>query len=261
MGGGVVRMEMTEKLIEAGQGPVLITGAGGGLGREVARGLLKAGRRDLLCHYRTKNAVILEILREYDLDPERHLFGADLSSEEQVRGLGQRIRELHGPLYGLVNIAGASTNAMSWKLSKADFDRVLDANLTTTFLTCREFIPGMREQRGGRVINISSVAAYVGVAGAAHYCAAKAAVVGFSNALAREVAPRGVMVCTIAPGYFDCGLIEMVPEGLRESIRAEIPAGRFGAGNELASLIAYLLSDAGAYCGGQVYHVNGGLYR
>ena len=252
---------MSEQPFVGTAGPVLITGAGGGIGSHVSERLLAAGNRNLLFHYRTRADAIAAILRRYELDPANVLFQADLTDEEQVRSLQERITAMHGPLYGLVNVAGASTNNMSWKLSRQEFDDVLAANLTTTFLTCREFIPQMRERRLGRIINISSVTAFTGTVGAAHYCAAKAAIVGLSLAMARELAPRNIAVSAIALGYFGYGLIDSVPPQMQDRIRADIPAGRFGNAEEAAGLIAYLLSEAGAYSGGQVYHLNGGLYR
>jgi 3-oxoacyl-[acyl-carrier protein] reductase len=118
----------------------------------------------------------------------------------------------------------------------------------------------MREQQRGRIINISSVVAYTGIAGAAHYAAAKAAVIGFTKSLALELAARNVVVSAVALGYFDYGLIHDVPDGLQQEIKSRIPARRFGVRDEFGGLIAYLLSDAGAYAGAQVFHLNGGLY-
>jgi len=240
--------------------PILITGASGGIGTAVTEYLLRAGHRNLVCHYRSKPERIRAILQEYELNPERRLVQADLTSEEDVRRLHVSVLDACGPVGGIVNLAGGSSNGMAWKLGREEFQKVMDMNVLTTFLVCRQFIPAMRERGSGRIINVSSVAAYMGVPGAAHYCAAKAAVIGFSRALALELAPKNVVVSVIALGYFQYGLIDSVSEDLQGHIKARIPLQRFGRGNELGALIEYLLSDAGSYCAGQVYHLNGGLY-
>lgn len=240
--------------------PILITGASGGLGSALTRYLLGQGWRNLVCHYRTSNADLEALLRRYDLDPARHTVQADLTDEQEVANMQRAVAASFGTLYGLVNLAGASSNAMSWKLAKADFQRILDANVVGTFLACRAFIPEMREARSGRIVNISSVVGHTGVAGAAHYCAAKAAVVGLSKALAVELAPRNVSVSIVSLGYFDYGLIHTVPAPQQEQIRSTIPAQRFGSEEEFGGLVKYLLTEAGQYATGQVYHLNGGLY-
>ncbi len=163
---------------------VVLTGASGGVGVALTIYLLAAGLSQLVCQYRTDGSDLFAVMRRHGLDPDRHCFRADLSEEEAVRALGANVRDSFGSVWGLINLAGASSNAMSWKLSLDDFQRVLADNLTTTFLTCREFVPGMRDERAGRIINILSVVAFTGVSGASHYAAAKAGIVGFTKAIA-----------------------------------------------------------------------------
>ncbi len=239
---------------------VLITGASGGLGVALVEHMFACGWRNLVCQYRTHPDRISEVLAANGLEPCDRLRQADLTQEHQVAAMHADIRNMFGPVYGLVNLAGISTNGMSWKLTRREFQEVLDASLLTTFLTCREFVPEMRERQRGRIVNISSVVAYSGVAGASHYAAAKAAVAGFSRSLAVELAPKNITVSTIALGYFDYGLIREVPEEQQQQLRARIPARRFGVREEFGGLVEYLLSEAGAYAGGQVFHLNGGLY-
>jgi 3-oxoacyl-[acyl-carrier protein] reductase len=239
---------------------VVITGASGGIGVALSEHLLKSGYRNLVCHYRSRPGEIGEVLRKHGLDPEERLVQADLLEEAQVASMRRRIEDRVGPVYGLVNLVGGSTNAMSWKLSARQFRETLDLNLTTTFLACREFIPGMRERAAGRIVNISSVVAYSGAAGAAHYGAAKAAIIGFSRGLALELIPKNVVVSVVALGYFQHGLINSIPEDIQAEIRSRIPARRFGTGEEVGGLVEFLLGKGGAYSSGQVYHLNGGLY-
>ena len=239
---------------------VLITGASGGIGKALISLLIEAGWRNIVCQYCTRPDGIAEVLTHHELDPRERLFCADLTDETQAAEMHRRIQTAFGPLYGLVTLAGGSSNGVSWKLSTEEFRRILDVNLMSTFLTCREFIPEMREQARGRIINISSVVAYTGAAGTAHYAAAKAAVIGLSKSLALELAPKHIPVSVIALGYFQYGLINTIPQEHQDRIKSQIPAQRFGEAAELAGLVLYLLNESGAYSSGQVYHLNGGLY-
>lgn len=238
----------------------LITGSNGGLGRDIIDNLLRGGMRNIACHYRSDSSHIREILSRHDVDPERHLFQAELTDEADLRRLRSEIESKLGPVRHLVNLAGGSSNGMSWKLSKAEFENVLRTNLLATFLCCREFIPSMRDGQYGRIVNISSVVGFAGIAGASHYAAAKAGIAGFSKSISLELANRGITVNTLALGYHDVGIISHVPEELQNKIRATIPVGRFGRCSEVAGLLAFLLSPESAYITGQTLHVNGGLY-
>jgi NAD(P)-dependent dehydrogenase (short-subunit alcohol dehydrogenase family) len=238
---------------------VLITGASGGIGKALTALLIEAGWRNIVCQYCSRPEEIADVLSRHDLDPRERLLHADLTDEAQAAELHGRIRSAFGPLYRLVTLAGGSSNGVSWKLSAQEFRRILDVNLMSTFLACREFIPEMREQARGRIINISSVVAYTGAAGTAHYTAAKAAVIGLSKSLALELAPKHITVSVVALGYL-YGLINTIPQEHQDRIKSQIPAQRFGEAGELAGLVSYLLSETGAYSGGQVYHLNGGLY-
>lgn len=238
----------------------LVTGTNGGVGYEVVSHLLAAGERNLVCQYRSGKDRIEQLLTQYDLDPTTHLFQADLTSESEVKSMQAAIKTKLGAVSHVVNIAGASTNGMSWKLSFEDFQKVIADNLFSTFLVCKTFIPDMREAKYGKIVNTSSVVAFSGVAGASHYCAAKAAIVGYSKAISLELAGSSVSVNTLALGYMQFGLIDEVSSDLQEKIKAQIPMKRFGSGNEVGALVQYLLSDHANYITGQVLHLNGGLY-
>jgi 3-oxoacyl-[acyl-carrier protein] reductase len=239
---------------------VVLTGASGGIGLALTNYLLTLGFTRLACQYRTSADELFDTVRRHGLDPQAHCFRADLADEGAVRSFADAIGARFGAPWGLINLAGSTSNGLSWKLPTHEFRRVLDDNLLTTFLACREFIPSMREARGGRIINVSSVVAFNGVAGASHYCAAKAGIVGFSKSIARELVSRQITVNALALGYFDYGMLYTVPEELREGIREQIPAGRFGSAAEVGGMIAYLLGDEAAYTTGQVLHLNGGMY-
>ncbi|HEY2217285.1 MAG TPA: SDR family NAD(P)-dependent oxidoreductase [Solirubrobacteraceae bacterium] len=239
---------------------IVLTGASGGVGVALTDYLLANGFTRLAVQYNTTPDELATTLERHGLDPAKHAFQADLSTEADVKSFGDQVRSAFGTPWGLINLAGSTSNALSWKLSLDDFQQIIANNLTTTFLACREFIPEMREAGGGRIVNTSSVVAFSGVAGAAHYCAAKAGVVGFTKAIARELASRRITVNVMALGYFDYGMLYTVPEDLREGIRQQIPARRFGSAAEVGGTLSHLLSDESAYTTGQILHINGGLY-
>jgi 3-oxoacyl-[acyl-carrier protein] reductase len=239
---------------------IVLTGASGGIGVALTDYLIEQGTRNLALQYRSSPESLFELLERHGMDPQEHCFQADLSKEQDARAFGEAVRAHLGTPWGVINLAGATSNGLSWKLSLDDFQQVLASSLVSTFLVCREFIPAMREAQGGRIVNISSVVAFSGVAGASHYAAAKAGVVGFTKAIARELSSRGITANALALGYFDYGMLYTVPEDLREGIREQIPAGRFGTAAEIGGTILHLLSDQGGFTTGQVLHVNGGMY-
>lgn len=241
-------------------GPIIVTGANGGLGSTLVADFLAAGFTNLACQFRTSSDRVAEIFASHGLRPGDHLFHAELTSEEAVKSLQENIVSRFGTPWGLINLAGGSSNAMSWKMSLADFNRILQTNLVSSFLTTRAFLPGMRDQGGGRIINISSIVAHTGVAGASHYCAAKAGIEGFTRAVALEAASKKVTVNALALGYFDKGIITEVPAEILEVIKSHIPLKRLGSASEIHPLVSYLLSPAGAFMTGQVLHLNGGHY-
>ncbi len=241
--------------------PVLVTGANGGIGLGIVRSLLENGYRDVACHYHAQNGRLTELLSRHELAVERHTFCADLTSEGDVAAMHAAFGERFGAFWGVINVAGASSNAMSWKMPLDEFRRILDANLISTFLCTRAYVPEMRERGSGRIVNISSVVGETGVVGASHYAAAKAGILGFTRATALELAPRGVTVNALALGYFDVGLIESVPSEMRERLLETIPWRRFGTVAEIAALVRYVLSEESAYATGQTFRLNGGLHR
>ena len=242
--------------------PILITGSGGGIGSALVDDLLTRGYTKLACQYRTDSPALREVFKLHGLNFDERCFQADLTDEAQVVDLHDKVTVAlgRGPLWGIVNLAGASSNAMSWKMPLDKFKSIIDANLTTTFLMCRQVIPEMREAAGGRIINTSSVVAFTGTVGAAHYCAAKAGVAGLTRALALELANKNVTANTLALGYFETGLINHLTPALQEDIKAKTPLKRFGHVSEIGGQVDFLLSDEGAFTTGQVIHMNGGIH-
>jgi NAD(P)-dependent dehydrogenase (short-subunit alcohol dehydrogenase family) len=247
-------------MTDIGERAIVVTGASGGIGVALAERLIGAGADNIALQYRSRPEALTEAVERAGLDPDRHCIAADLTEEDQAKRFADSVLERFGAPWALINLAGATSNGMSWKLTLADFEEVVRGNLVTTFLACREMVPSMREAGGGRIVNASSIVAFNGAPGASHYAAGKAAVIGFTRALARELAPSGITANALALGYFEYGMIETIPEKVRESLIDQIPAGRFGEIEEIAGLVKYLTGAEGAYVTGQVLHLNGGMY-
>lgn len=239
---------------------ILITGANGGIGYPLVRTFLENTEFDVVCHVRENDEQVATLLAQHNKNPQTTIYKANLTDENDVIQMRKKIFSDHGTIWGVINLAGGSSNAMSWKLSKEEFMHVVEKNLLSTFLCCKEFIPHLRQQKNGRLINISSVVAFSGVAGASHYCAAKAGVVGLTKSLSLELAPSNVTVNSLALGYFSYGLINHIHEDAQEKIKATIPMKRFGIIEEIYGALSFLLSEAGTYTTGQVLHINGGMY-
>lgn len=241
-------------------GHILITGSNGGVGLYVTEYLLKNGFKNLICHYRNSSEKISKLLEQYDLSPKSHLAQANLSDEESITKMGSDLVSRGIFINRILNIAGSSKNGMSWKLTGSDFRQIIESNLISAFLTSKEFLPKMREQGFGRIVNFTSIVGFTGVAGASHYCAAKAGLVGLTKSMALELANKGITSNAIALGYFDTGLIEQVPANLQEEIKKKIPLGRFGSKEDIGAAAMFLLSESSGFITGQVLHLNGGQY-
>lgn len=230
---------------------ILVTGASGGIGSTLVKQLITTQNyEEIFCQYYTNHD---KLPFESLLNVSR-CFKCDLTNEFNVTQLHKEV----GDVWGIINLAGGSSNAMSWKMSTDEFKRIVDINLTSTFNVCKQFIPGMRASGGGRIINVSSVVASAGTIGASHYCAAKAGIEGLTRALALELASKKITVNALALGYFDVGLIDHVPRFTQDTIKLMTPMERFGKVNELTGLIEYLLSESSEFMTGQVLKVNGG---
>ncbi len=239
---------------------ILITGAGGGIGCALADHLLSEGYTNVACQYKTRSVELEKVITSHDLKFWETCRSADLQFETDVENLRAWIEKLPTPLWAIINLAGSSSNAMSWKISLDSFEDILNSNLKSTFLMCREFIPGMRARQGGRIINTSSVIASSGTIGASHYCAAKGAIESYTRAIALELAPKNITVNAMALGYFDKGLIEHVDQETQAKVLSKTPLNRFGNVKEIAGLLRFLLSDDSAFMTGQIVHMNGGFH-
>ena len=233
----------------------LVTGASGGIGEAIARMLHAQGA---IVGLHGTRAEKLEAVAA-DLGERAHVFAADLSDRDAVKALGEKAEtELEG-VDILVNNAGITKDGLFVRMSDADWESVLEVNLTATFLLTRTLMHPMMRRRYGRVINITSIVGVTGNPGQANYCASKAGMIGFSKSLAQEVAPRNVTVNCVAPGFIETAMTEKLNDKQKESILGAVPMKRMGSGDDIASAVTYLASSEAGYVTGQTLHVNGGM--
>ncbi len=233
----------------------LVTGASGAIGGAIAKALHAAGasvalsgtRRDALDALAQALAARVQVLP------------CDLADGAAVDALAKDAEAALGSLDILVNNAGVTRDGLALRMSDADWQRVLDVDLTAAFRLSRAALRGMMKRRWGRIINITSVVGVVGNAGQANYAAAKAGLIGMSKALAREVASRGITVNCIAPGFIASAMTEALSAEQKSRLVEAIPQGRMGEAAEIAAAALYLASPEAAYVTGQTLHVNGGM--
>ncbi|HRK96092.1 MAG TPA: 3-oxoacyl-ACP reductase FabG, partial [Rhodospirillales bacterium] len=184
---------------------------------------------------------------------------ADLSTAEGAKALLGAAEEAVGSIDILVNNAGLTRDGLMMRTSDADWQTVLDVDLTAGFRLARGALRGMMKRRWGRIIGISSIIGVTGNAGQAAYAAAKAGMIGMTKSLAKEVASRGITANCIAPGFIETEMTRELAERGREGVLAAIPAGRFGTSDDVAACVVFLASEEAAYVTGQTLHVNGGM--
>lgn len=233
----------------------LVTGASGGLGGSIARKLHAQGAHVVLSG--TREEALQAVANE--LGDRVSVAVANLSDAASVDGLVGRAEELAGPVDILVSNAGLTRDGLLLRMKDEDWDTVIRVNLEAYFRLSRAAMKGMMKRRWGRIIGIASVVGVTGNPGQANYAASKAGMIGFSKALAQEVASRGVTVNTVAPGFIGSPMTDALNDQQKDAILARIPAGRLGTGDEVAAACVYLASNEGGYVTGQTMHVNGGM--
>jgi len=233
----------------------LVTGASGGIGEAIARQLHAQGATVGLHGTRVEK---LEALAGEFGDRVR-LFPADLTKRDEVKALGQKAEAELGGVDILVNNAGITRDGLFMRMTDADWDAVLEVNLTAVFRLTRELTYPMMKRRGGRIINITSIVGVTGNPGQTNYCASKAGMIGFSKSLAHEVAARGITVNCVAPGFIETPMTDKLTDKQKETIMGAVPMRRMGTGAEIAAAVVWLASDEAGYVTGQTIHVNGGM--
>ena len=234
----------------------LVTGASRGIGREIAAALAAEGAH-VVCAARNESAV-RSAAQTIGRGAEAVTLDVSdaVSVETVVGGLVERL----GRIDILVNNAGVTRDGLILRMKPADWDAVLATNLRGAFLTCRHVVPSMIRRRWGRIVNIGSVVGLMGNAGQVNYAASKAGLLGFTKALAREIASRGITVNAVAPGYIETEMTEHLPDDAKKRLFELIPLARFGTAGDVAAAVLFLAGEAAGYITGQVLNVNGGMY-
>lgn len=237
----------------------LVTGASRGIGKAIALELARAGFLVAgTATTATGAQAISDYLAEHDFQGAG--FSADVSNDESVSALFAQIAEKLGHPAVIVNNAGITRDNLLMRMKADEWSDVIDTNLGSLYRVCKAGVKAMTRARWGRIINISSVVGASGNAGQTNYAASKAGVEGFTRALAKEIGSRGITVNAVAPGFIETDMTNALPEAQAAALLAQIPLGRLGQPEEIASVVAFLASQNGAYITGETLQVNGGMY-
>ena len=237
----------------------LVTGASRGIGRAIALKLAAEGAA-VVINYHGSMEKAKEVKAEIESDGGiAEIMQCNVADYQATEAMIRKVTDDFGRLDILVNNAGITRDGLLMKMSEEDYDTVLDTNLKGTFHCIRFAARQMLRQRGGRIINLSSVSGILGNAGQANYSASKAGVIGLTKSAARELASRGITVNAVAPGFIETEMTAVLKEKVRESAVAQIPMGAFGTAEDVAEAVAFLASDSARYITGQTIHVDGGM--
>lgn len=239
-----------------------VTGASQGIGEACARTLAEAGAKVVLA---SRNLQRLEQLAE-EMQAARNnppcalALSLDVTQEDQIKQAFRKALDHFGKIDILVNNAGVTRDGLALGMKREHWDEVILTNLTATHLCIQQVLRGMMRRRYGRIINVTSVVAFLGNAGQANYVASKAGIIGLTRAVAQEYASRNITVNAVAPGFIETAMTAALPQAAREKLASRIPLGRLGEVQDVAQAVKFLASEEAGYITGQVLHVNGGLY-
>ncbi len=237
----------------------LVSGASRGIGAAIADTLGAAGA--IVVGTATSEEGAERITQRFS---EKNITGCgmrlDVANGDDIKAVISAINDKYGAPLILVNNAGITRDNLLMRMKDDEWGAVLDTNLTGIFRLCKACVKGMTKARWGRIINISSVVGSMGNAGQTNYAATKAGVAGFGRSLAKEIGSRNITVNTVAPGFIDTDMTRELDEANRDAMLANIPLARFGQPEEIATVVAFLADDGGAYITGETIEVNGGMY-
>jgi len=237
----------------------VVTGASQGIGRTIALKLALAGATVVVV---ARNQSKLDELATeiQDAGGNASAFVADVGNEEQVKATFKQIIAQLGKIEILVNNAGITRDQLVMRMKRADWDEVINTNLTSAYLCTQQAISSMLKQRWGRIINVTSIFGQIGQAGQANYASSKAGLIGFTMAIAREVASRSITCNAVAPGFIETAMTSTLTEEFKQTALKMIPLGRVGTTGDVASAVAFLASEEAGYITGHVLNVNGGMH-
>lgn len=237
----------------------VVTGGGRGIGQEIARALAAEGAKVAVVSRSAASCgkAAAEINASYP--GAATAYAVDVADHAAVQELAKMIGEELGPVNILVNNAGVTRDGLLMRMKEEDWDTVLDTNLKGAFNTVKAFMRVLMKAEDPRIINIASVIGLIGNAGQTNYAASKAGLIGFTKAVARELAGRGVTCNAVAPGFITTDMTDELPQAVKEAVLAKIPLGTFGATQDIATMVTFLASPAARYVTGQVIAVDGGM--
>jgi len=239
---------------------IVVTGASRGIGRATAVALTEPGY-DVVVNYSSNSDAAQETAALVEAKGGvPHLCPFDIADQAAVKEAFKKAVKDYGRIDVLINNAGITRDNLLALMKPGEWDDVLNTNLKGAFLCSQAVVKPMMKQRYGRIINITSIVGTIGNPGQANYCAAKAGLIGLTRSLAREIISRNITVNAVAPGFIETDMTFQMPEKTRESLLAQIPAGRYGSPEDVAAAVKFLASDAAGYITGQVIHVNGGMF-
>lgn len=239
---------------------VLVTGASKGIGADIAR-ILGSYNLKVWINYRSNQDQAIAIKEEIENNGgSASIIAFDVTKEDEIVDAFKAIVDCDGGLDYLINNAGITNDKLSIRMKNEDFMSVIEGNLLSTFIGCREALKIMSKNRFGSIVNISSIIGERGNAGQVNYAASKGGIIAMSKSFAYEGAPRNVRFNVVTPGFVDTAMTAVLKDDIKDTYIKNIPLGRFASGVEIANAVAFLLSDSASYITGETLRVNGGLY-
>jgi len=233
----------------------LVTGGASGIGAAIAKRFCHEGATVAICDVDAETGdKAVQILGS-----KARFYKLDIADEEDVSKTVNDIQKQFSKIDILINNAGITNDKLMLRMTKEDWTKVIDINLTGTFLVTRAVIRNMIKQRYGKIVNIASIIGLIGNPGQANYAASKAGIIGLTKSVAKELAARNITVNAIAPGFIETKMTEMIPDEIRQAYLKMIPIGRFGKTEDVADLALFLSSDRSSYITGQVFCLDGGM--